>query len=254
MNRIEEAIKELMDELTSHNIYKNLRTLEDVKVFSEYHVFAVWDFMSLLKELQNQLTCTTSPWTPVKNNNTARFINEIVLGEETDVDANGEHKSHFEMYLDSMKEVGANTEMIEAFVEKLVAGETVQEALDQTNVPQAVHDFVSYTFSVIETGESHKIASAFTFGREGLIPDIFIEILNKSEALNNESYESMIYYLQRHIELDGDEHGPMSMKMMDELCEDEKMWEEAIEVAKESIRARIKLWDGISEALMIGVA
>lgn len=254
MNRIEEAIKELMDELTSHKIYKNLRTLEDVKVFSEYHVFAVWDFMSLLKELQNQLTCTTSPWTPVKNNNTARFINEIVLGEETDVDANGEHKSHFEMYLDSMKEVGANTEMIEAFVEKLVAGETVQEALDQTNVPQAVHDFVSYTFSVIETGESHKIASAFTFGREGLIPDIFIEILNKSEALNNESYESMIYYLQRHIELDGDEHGPMSMKMMDELCEDEKMWEEAIEVAKESIRARIKLWDGISEALMIGVA
>lgn len=254
MNRIEEAIKELMDELTSHKIYKNLRTLEDVKVFSEYHVFAVWDFMSLLKELQNQLTCTTSPWTPVKNNNTARFINEIVLGEETDVDANGEHKSHFEMYLDSMKEVGANTKMIEAFVEKLVAGETVQEALDQTNVPQAVHDFVSYTFSVIETGESHKIASAFTFGREGLIPDIFIEILNKSEALNNESYESMIYYLQRHIELDGDEHGPMSMKMMDELCEDEKMWEEAIEVAKESIRARIKLWDGISEALMIGVA
>ena len=254
MNRIEEAIKELMDELTSHKIYKNLRTLEDVKVFSEYHVFAVWDFMSLLKELQNQLTCTTSPWTPVKNNNTARFINEIVLGEETDVDSDGKFKSHFEMYLDSMKEVGANTEMIEVFVEKLVAGETVQEALDQTNVPQAVHDFVSYTFSVIETGESHKIASAFTFGREGLIPDIFIEILNKSEALNNESYESMIYYLQRHIELDGDEHGPMSMKMMDELCEDEKMWEEAIEVAKESIRARIKLWDGISEALMIGVA
>lgn len=253
MNRIEEAIKELMDELTSHKIYENLKTLEDVKVFSEYHVFAVWDFMSLLKELQTQLTCTTSPWTPVKNNNMARFINEIVLGEETDVDVNGVHKSHFEMYLDSMKEVGANTDVIEAFVEKLVAGASVNEALDQKNVPQAVNDFVSYTFSVIATGESHKIASAFTFGREGLIPDIFIEILNKSEALNKESYESMIYYLQRHIELDGDEHGPMSMKMMDELCEDEKMWAEAIEVAKDSIRARIKLWDGISEALMVGV-
>lgn len=254
MSRIEKAIKELMDELTSHKIYENLKTFDDIKVFTEYHVFAVWDFMSLLKKLQTQLTCTKSPWTPVKNNSTARFINEIVLGEETDIDVNGEHKSHFEMYLDSMKEVGANTDMIEAFLENLGTGSTVNETLDQTNVPQAVQEFVSYTFSVIETGESHKIASAFTFGREGLIPDIFIEILNKSEALNNESYKSMIYYLQRHIELDGDEHGPMSMKMMDELCENEKMWEEAIEVAKESIRARIRLWDGISEALTVGVA
>ena len=254
MNRIEEAIKELMNDLTSHRIYEDLKTLEDVKVFSEHHVFAVWDFMSLLKELQTKLTCTTSPWTPVKNNNTARFINEIVLGEETDVDVHGEHKSHFEMYLDSMKEVGAKTDMIEAFVERLVAGATVQKALDQTNVPKTVHDFVSYTFSVIATGESHKIASAFTFGREGLIPDIFIEILNKSKALNNESYESMIYYLQRHIEIDGDEHGPLSIKMMNELCKDEKMWEEAIEVAKASIRARIRLWDGIAEALQARVA
>lgn len=249
MNRIEEATNELMKELTDHRLYENLKTLEDVKVFSEYHVFAVWDFMSLLKELQTQLTCTTSPWTPKKNSNTARFINEIVLGEETDVDVNGENKSHFEMYLDSMNEVGANTKTIEAFIEDLVAGKSVHEALDQTSTPQPVRDFVSYTFKVIETGESHKIASAFTFGREGLIPDIFIEILNKSECLNNESYESMIYYLQRHIELDGDEHGPMSMKMMDELCDSEEMWNDAIEVAKDSIKARIKLWDGIAEAL-----
>lgn len=249
MNRIEEATKELMKELTSHRLYENLTTLEDVKLFSEYHVFAVWDFMSLLKELQVSLTCTSTPWVPKSNSNTARFINEIVLGEETDEDVNGEYKSHFEMYLDSMKEVGADTKPIESFIEALVAGKSVSEALDVINAPQPVRDFVGYTFKIIETGESHKIASAFTFGREGLIPDIFIEILNKSQYLNKESYESMIYYLQRHIELDGDEHGPLSMKMMDELCDTEEKMAEAIEVAKGSIRERISLWTGIAEAL-----
>ena len=245
----EGSIELLMKELKGHKLYEGLTTLEDVKTFTEYHVFAVWDFMSLLKALQTSLTCTQTPWTPKGNSNTARFINEIVLGEETDVDADGNFKSHFEMYLDSMEDIGANTDQIRQFISLLEDGESVISALDKTGLNEAVKSFVKFTFEVIETGKDHMIASAFTHGREGLIPEVFIEILNKSSYLTNNSYKSMKYYLERHIELDGDEHGPLSLKMIEELCDSEEKAAEADQIAKASIRQRIMLWDAIAEAL-----
>lgn len=245
----ESSIELLMKELTAHKLYEGLNTLEDVKTFTEYHVFAVWDFMSLLKALQTSLTCTKTPWTPKGNTNTARFINEIVLGEETDVDADGEYKSHFEMYLDAMEDIGANTSQIRLFVKLIEEGKSVEEALEGAKVNSSIRDFVRFTFEVIETGENHMIASAFTHGREGLIPEIFIEILNKSSYLTNNSYKSMKYYLERHVELDGDEHGPLSLKMIDELCSTDEKTAEANQVAEDSIRKRIALWDAIAEEL-----
>ena len=246
---VELNMSELMGILKTHKLYKSLKTLEDVKVFTEYHVFAVWDFMSLLKALQSSLTCTRIPWVPNENSNTARFINEIVMGEETDLNSEGVFKSHFEMYLDSMSEIGADTSKIHAFIELLKNGVSVKSALDEIEINESVADFVKFTFEVIETRKDHLIASAFTHGREGLIPEVFIEILNKSEFLSSHSYGSMKYYLKRHIELDGDEHGPLSMKMIDELCNSEEKKIEADAIALESIRQRIKLWDAIASAI-----
>lgn len=77
------------------------------------HVFAVWDFMMLLKQLQRKLTCVDKIWLPPKSNNTARFINEIVVGQQTDVHPDGKnHASHFQLYLEAMREVGADTTVI----------------------------------------------------------------------------------------------------------------------------------------------
>ncbi|MBI48778.1 MAG: heme oxygenase [Crocinitomicaceae bacterium] len=246
---IESSFEQLMKELTDHKLYDCLNTLEDVKIFTEYHVFAVWDFMSLLKALQTSLTCTKTPWTPRRNSNIARFINEIVLGEETDVDANGNYKSHFEMYLDAMEDIGADTTQIKQYIEFLEKGQTVKEALENTGVENSIKDFVTFTFSVIETGNDHMIASAFTYGREGLIPEVFIEILNKSIYLTNNSYKTMKYYLERHVEIDGDEHGPLSLKMIEELCDTPEKTYEANTVAKESIQQRLKFWDAIALAI-----
>lgn len=245
----EGTIEQLMEELTSHKLYEGLKTVDDVKLFTEYHVFAVWDFMSLLKALQTSLTCTDTPWIPKGNTNTARFINEIVLGEETDVDADGNFKSHFEMYLDAMDDVGASTTQIREFVKLLEGGMSVSDALEGCGANDAIKEFVGFTFEVIETGKDHMIASAFTHGREGLVPQVFIEILNKSSYLTNNSYRSMKYYLERHIEIDGDEHGPLSLKMIEELCDTEEKTLEADEIAKKSIKQRIKLWDAIASAL-----
>ena len=126
---------------------------------------------------------------------------------------------------------------------------TIQEALEIAETPKAAQDFVNYTFSIVETKEAHKIAASFTFGREDVIPDMFIAILEEAKT-SGQDYDKFRYYLDRHIELDGDEHGPIALKMIETLCGDnDTLWEEAEAVAIKSLEVRIALWDGIYQAI-----
>jgi len=242
---LEDKLKPLRHQLNTHKLYSVLNNLGDVSIFMEQHVYAVWDFMSLLKALQNQLTTTTLPWVPVANPTTARFINEIVLGEESDINELGVAQSHFEMYLEAMDQIDADTNQIQLLLSNLQNGLSVTEALTKVKLNTETLKFVKFTFEVIDTNEAHKIAAAFTFGREDVIPDMFFQIINQSKT-NSNSYSKLTYYLKRHIELDGDEHGPLSLKMIEELCgQDTTKWNDVLEVSKLALQHRITLWDGI---------
>jgi len=248
INGILNELDSLRQELINHPLYKSVNTKEDIQLFTQQHVFAVWDFMSLLKALQLHLTCVNLPWTPSSNPTTRRFINEIVFGEESDVDQQGVAMSHYEMYLAAMQQIGADTFQMNQFCYLIQEKKTVEQALEQVNIPKEVEAFVIFTFEVIATQKPHIIAAVFTFGREDLIPDMFIEIV---KGLNTDSkIDKLVYYLERHIELDGDEHGPISLKMVEELCgKDQGKWDEALVYSKKALQHRIALWDSITSTI-----
>jgi hypothetical protein len=253
MNRIEfiEAeILPLRNELTNHKLYSLLSEIDDIRVFMEGHVYAVWDFMSLLKALQMHLTCISLPWKPVNNAKISRFINEIVFGEESDLNENKIPKSHFVMYLEAMQEVNADIQKILNFIDSLGGLDDINEKISNSQLAPAEKHFLQFTFDIINTNEAHKIASAFTFGREDLIPDMFIEIIKQSNQENGKCYPKLTYYLERHIELDGDEHGPLSLEMITELCgNSDRKWQDVLEIAKSALQQRINLWDEITAAI-----
>jgi len=238
---LNKKIEPYKKDVVHHALYKKLNSVKDIATLMEHHVYAVWDFMSLLKALQSMLTCTSSPWKPVGDSQVRRLINSIVLEEESDVDISGNPASHYEMYLDAMKECGANTIAIENFVSNVSSKHI-------PNVSVGVDAFLKSTFDIIDSNDAHKIAAAFTFGREDLIPDMFTEIVK--EYNTNNKLDKFVYYLERHIELDGGEHGPLALQLISDLCGDnERKWEEAEEAAILSLIARKKLWDVIFSKL-----
>lgn len=248
---INHSIQKYKDELLNHTLYNEIKTIDDLHCFLENHVFAVWDFMSLLKALQSKLTCTTTPWIPVGNPETRYLINEIVVAEETDIDLDGNRKSHYELYLDAMKACGANTTPIENFLLDVVETRNIFVSIKQSELHPNVKEFLDFTFRVIEEGEAHQIAAAFTFGREDLIPEMFTAILKKFQAnFPDVDLSKLIYYFERHIELDADEHGPMAMQMIAELCgNDDKKWHDLETVSILALEKRIGLWNAIEEQI-----
>jgi hypothetical protein len=251
ISTINDKIQSQKDILLQHPLYEKVKTIDDLRKFLESHVYAVWDFMSLLKGLQSKLTCTTTPWFASANPETRYLINEIVLAEESDLTLDGKRLSHFEMYVEAMQNCGACTKELDAFLQNVIDTKNVFIAIKQSDLHPEFKAFLDFTFRVIEEGKVHKIAAAFTFGREDLIPNMFPEILKSfQQNFPDVDLSKLIYYFERHIELDTDQHGPMAMQMIKELCQDDaQKWKEVEEVSILALEKRIGLWDAIEEKI-----
>ncbi len=249
---LKQEIKEPRNRLLKHPVYQNLNDIESIRIFMEYHVFAVWDFMLLLKSLQRKLTSVDEVWVPSANRTARRLINEIVFGEESDLDINGQASSHFEMYLDAMKQAGAELGIIQGLLDKSLEGHSLKSLIryNVAEVDKARLEFIRCTYEILRENKLHAIAAAFTFGREDLIPDLFTGIVKDLNTKFGGDLSAFVYYLERHIELDADEHGPMAERMIRELCgNDLSKWEEAKKASQKALDARLKLWDAILLAI-----
>jgi len=244
------AIDPVRREVLEHGIYRRLDTLAQVRAFQESHVFAVWDFMSLLKSLQRELTCVDVPWVPRGDATARRLINEIVMGEESDDALGGGYTSHFELYREAMHECGTDGRPIDAFIARVSHGDTVHDALSRASAPKAARQFVESTFATIESRSLARIAAAFTIGREEIIPEMFTRLVSDLSQSAGGRLARFEDYLRRHIQIDGERHGPMAARLLESVCgADEEGWSEALVGARGALVARRALWDGIEVEL-----
>jgi hypothetical protein len=231
-------------------VYDLLTSKSAIQIFMEFHCYAVMDFMCLLKSLQQRLTVVAVPWFPPANMEAARFINEIVLGEETDIAPGGGYTSHYNLYLEAMAQAGASTQKIEHLVELGRNHQHYRRALAHADVPPAAQAFVTDSISLCLTGKNHEIAAYFLFGRENLIPDMFRKIVDRLRQDGETGLDGLLYYLDRHIEVDGGEHGPAAEKMLTFVVGGEpRRWAEAYKAGVRALRSRAKLWDAIAAEL-----
>jgi hypothetical protein len=236
-------IRELRSSLETHPLFAALDSRARLQAFMQVHVFAVWDFMSLVKRLQRELSCTSLPWMPPSDPEAARLINDIVLGEESDIGANGRAASHLDLYLGAMREVGADTGPFERFLQSLQEGEMVSMALGADEIPWFVREFVCHTLDTALNGSRLQVMASFLYGRENVIPSMFEGLLH-SWGIAPESAPQFVYYLRRHIELDADSHGPSAARLIGgELERNPFGLEGARAAARDALAARRQLWD-----------
>ncbi len=251
-----EAIREYQQQLDQHPVYGAVNSIEQLRLFMAHHIYSVWDFMSLVKYLQRAIAPAEYPWTPGPDPAVVRFINSLVLEEESDeappgTDGKPAFASHFALYCGAMREVGANPATMLAFL-KRVKGDGIRAALRWEGVPSPSRAFTTTTFDFIDSGKSHVVAAALAVGREHVIPGMFRAFLGRM-GIAESAAPIFHFYLHRHIHLDTDFHGPLSLKLLEILCDgDEARLHEAEKAGAQAIQARIRFWDGVLKVLQAG--
>jgi uncharacterized membrane protein YozB (DUF420 family) len=236
--------------LAVHPMYHAIADRVAMRTFMESHVFAVWDFMSLLKALQQGLTCVKTPWVPTGNADTRAFINEIVAAEESDDGGDGRHLSHLEIYMEAMDESGANTQPIRRFLDLIRNGRPVGEALVESGAPKAAERFTTATMVTVESGDLVQISASFCLAREAIIPTMFRPLIRRVDTADGVKSPRLRYYFDRHVELDGGSHGDLAKRMVLDLCgDDSEKWRRASDAAANALDHRQQLWDAIEEAV-----
>jgi hypothetical protein len=238
-----------------HALFGALGSLDGVRVFMEHHVWAVWDFMTLLKSLQADLAPVKLPWRPTGDAQAARLINSIVLGEESDLGPDGEPTSHFEVYLQAMRATQADHHPIERFIGLMARGLPVEAALDEAPAPAPAARFVRSTLVAAAAPLAHRVAS-FTIGREDIIPVMFRHLVSHlAQSRDAHDLGPLLWYLERHITLDGEDHGPMAWRLFNHVClGDPRSRDEALAGALTALRERKLLWDGVLDAVNASAA
>lgn len=254
IQQLTERLSPLTLEIVHHPLYHEISSIDHLRLFMEQHVFAVWDFMCLLKELHRRIVSTSAPWFPPKDALSANLISSILVEEEGDLTEDGtEYASHYDIYLQAMKKISADIQPIKKLQSLLMKGSTIKEVFQQLLLKQSTKEFVLTTFSFFEC-EAHELAAAFVYGREGITGAMFSPLITQLEVEmkhhNQSQFSTLIYYFKRHVELDSNDHFPKAIRMLSNLVNgDEKKLKEAENAAVKALTARIKFLTGIQEIL-----
>ncbi len=246
------GIQPLVDAIAHHKLFGAITSIARLRRFTEIHVYAVWDFICLLKALQRKLTSQHLLWSPPVNPLGCYLVNTLVAEEESDCIENNHYLSHFELYLEAMRQCGADTSGIRQFIASIYPEQSLISLLATNNLPKPAQRFIQDTFEIIEK-ESHAIAASLAFAREQITSNMFTRLLNTIESPKDPSCSLHLFkvYLQRHIELDSSQHSQQSQRLVATLCGSDKCkWDEVLEAAWFSLHSRLQLLDGIYYQVM----
>lgn len=248
-NDLENKLSPLKEKLITHPLYDSIKDENSIIIFMENHVFSVWDFQSLLKSLQLQLTCIETPWHPTNDNEARRLINEIVLDEESGLNPQGGYSSHFELYREAMIDAGANISKIDELIFEIKKGSELKRIFNSL-LPKNVLNFVEHTFENIGSKNLINLLSIFTYGREDVIPDMFSKLIKRFYEEDPKRWGKLNYYLNEHIQCDDIRHGPMAKKILENFCgEDNLKWSLAEKAAINALNQRDLMWDNILKSI-----
>lgn len=250
MRKLTSRLASAVGRIGEHGLYDQVDSSDHLKVFMAQHVFAVWDFICLLKELHRRLVSTSAPWFPPEDALSANLIGSILIEEESDLTRDGNYASHFEMYLEAMDNLGAPTDQIRCFLDQLRNNVSVKDALNQVDILPSTKSFVLTTFEFFDR-PLHELAASFVFGREGITGRMFEPLLgqlNKQIAEGRTEYQSFAYYLKRHIDLDDHQHFPKALRMLENLIagDQQKLFEAEL-AARCALEARMNFLSGIQK-------
>ena len=231
-----------------HPLPQAIDSIAHLRLFVEHHVFAVWDFMLLLKALQQHLAPSGAPWAPPKHPRIAGLINSLVAAEECDClpDHLGGplHLSHFAIYRRAMDEIQADTSVIDAVLVQAMAGD-LPGSVCHPFIPFAARRFLRTTQDLIREGDVDALAAAFAYGRELIVPDLFRSLLARLQLIQLPC-PTLCWYLERHIELDGDSHGPLAEQMVQALMGSDPIACDRVQrVRTRVISDRESFWDAL---------
>ena len=243
-------LNDLKNKLTAHPLFANKLESKDICKFMESHIFAVWGFMSILKSLQKMITPNNLPWIPNKNtkNGLVNFVNEIILCEESDFIEGIGFISHYEIYLLAMDNMGAKRDQLDKLTSRITDKGYNKIYIDDVDASEEVKSFLKHDLDVSINGTLPEIIGAFTLGREKVIPNMFGYILPAIKETTTSKY--FVTYLKRHIDVDGDRHGPLSLKLLNASC-DKKQLPLAYATAIKSLELRLSVWDKIYEDISV---
>jgi hypothetical protein len=233
--------------LINHPLYNSIKTEEDVRIYMFNQVWCVWDFMTLVKSIQLNIVPSNILWMPPKYPELGAYIYEVLLTEETDKGYNSEtNSSHFQTYLKAMYESKVDTSSVAAFIKLLENGFDFGTATEKCGIHDEAKEFISTTFEFAKS-ELHISTAVFCLSREGVIPDIFMNLLANVSLSNN--FKIFNWYLNRHIYLDSQSHGPLSIKLFKTIVDTPKKQDEALHASLKALKARNKFFDYILNSI-----
>ncbi|WP_081210590.1 DUF3050 domain-containing protein [Salegentibacter sediminis] len=230
----------------NYPIHHYINNKQQLQVFMEHQVFAVWANMSLLNSLKEEFTKTTNPWLPIGDPDLRYLINKIILQEESARNYSGNHQSKFEIYLDAMAATGANTENITNFLRHVSHGTDIFLIIAASKMPIRIKRFIKTIFDIISEGKSHKIATAFVYSQAGISALNLIKTILEIEKETTIDLKLYKYYL--HLEAESDLSS--SFEILEILCgKSMEKWKDTEAIAEIITKNQQTLMEGIETEL-----